>query len=52
LGSRPKARGCKVVGQEKKPMSERKREGMDPHTPKGVETLGVGVPVDSQMFRE
>jgi hypothetical protein len=25
---------------------------MNPHTPKGTPTLGVGVPVDSQIFRE
>jgi hypothetical protein len=33
-------------------MSEGKYEGMNPHTPKGVSTLGVGVLVDSQIFRE
>jgi hypothetical protein len=33
-------------------MSERKCEGMNPHTPKGTSTLGVGVPVDSRMFIE
>jgi len=47
-----KARVCKVVGQERKPRSERKCEGMNPHTPKGASTLGVGVSVDSQMFKE
>jgi len=31
-----KARVGKVVGQEKKPGSERKCEGMNPHTPKGA----------------
>jgi hypothetical protein len=31
---------------------EKKCEGMNPHTPKGASTLGVGVSVDSQMFRE
>jgi len=40
------------VGQERKPESERKCEGMNPHTPKGASTLGVGVLMDSQMFRE
>jgi hypothetical protein len=45
-----KARACKVEGQEKKPESERKCEGMNLHTPKGASTLGVGVPVDFQMF--
>ncbi len=33
-------------------MSEGKCEGMNLHTPKGVSTLGVGVSVDSQIFRE
>jgi hypothetical protein len=33
-------------------MSEGKCEGMNPHTPKGVSALGVGVSVDSQIFRE
>jgi len=47
-----KVRACKVVGQERKLGSERKCEGMNPHTPKGAFTLGVGIPVDSQMFRE
>jgi hypothetical protein len=31
--------------------SARKHEGIDPHTPKGTPTLGVRVPVDSQVFR-
>jgi len=47
-----KARACKVANQERKPRSERKCEGMNPHTPKGASTLGVGILVDSQMFRE
>jgi len=47
LGLATKARACKVAGQEKKPDSERKCEGMNPHTPKGASTLGVGVMVDS-----
>jgi hypothetical protein len=42
-----KTRACKVAGQERKPRNERKCEGMNPHTPKGASTLGVGVPVDS-----
>jgi len=40
------------MGQEKKPGSERKCEGMNPHPPKGASTLGVGVPMDSQMFKK
>jgi hypothetical protein len=52
LGLVTKARACKIAGQERKPRSERKCEEMNHHTPKGVSTLGVGVPMDSQMFRE
>ncbi len=57
LGLATKARGCKVASRERKPRSERKCEGMNPHTPKGASTLGVaplgvGVSVDSRMFRE
>jgi hypothetical protein len=33
-------------------MSEGKCERMNPHTPKGASILGVGVPVDSWMFKE
>jgi len=33
--------GCEP---RKKPESERKCEGMNPHTPKGASTLGGGVP--------
>ncbi len=52
FGLTTKARRCKVAGQERNPENERKCEGMNPHTPKGASTLGVGVPVDSWMFRE
>ncbi len=61
LGSLPKqgARGCKVTGQEGSlrvmphaPGSARECEGIDPHIPKGTRTLGIGVLVDSRMFRE
>jgi len=34
------------------PGSARECEGMGLHTPKGTPTLGVGVPMDSRMFRE
>jgi hypothetical protein len=37
----------KVAGPKKKPGSERKCEVMNPHTPKGASTLGVGVIMDS-----
>jgi hypothetical protein len=30
----------------------RECEGMNPHTPKWAPTLGVGVPMDSQIFKE
>jgi len=33
------------------PGSARKCEGIDPHTPKATPTLRIGVPMDSQMFR-
>jgi hypothetical protein len=59
LGLATKARACKVVGQEESPgikphalESARKCWGIDPHTPKGIPTLGVGVPVDFWMFKE
>jgi len=54
-----KARVYKVAGQEGSPGvmlhaigSARKCEGIDPHNPKGTPTLGVGVPVDSRMFKK
>jgi len=34
------------------PRSVGKCEGMNLHTSKGASTLGVGIPVDSQIFRE
>ncbi len=52
LGLAIKARACKIAGQERKPRNEINCEGINPHTPKRASTLGVGVPVDSQMFRE
>jgi len=41
--------GC---GPKEKPGSEGKCEGMNLHTPKGTSTLGVGLPVDSKIFKE
>jgi hypothetical protein len=52
LGLTTKARGCKVAGQKRKLENEKKCEGMNPHTTKGAPTLGIGVPMDSRMFRE
>jgi len=43
LGLATKARAYKVEGQERKLVSEKKCEGVNPHTPKGASTLGVGV---------
>ncbi len=54
-----KARACEGVGQEGNMGvtfhalgSARKCEGMNPHTPKWAPTLGVGVLMDFQIFRE
>jgi len=59
LGLRPKKKG--LQGCEPKespgvtshiPGSVEKCEGVNPHTPKATPTLGDGVPMDSQNFRE
>ncbi len=54
LGLATKARACKSAGQEgsqgvtfQAPRSAKECDGMNPHTPKGTPTSGVGVPVDS-----
>jgi len=54
-----KARGCKDAGQKGSPRgrphapeSAKECEGIDLHTPKGTPTLGIGVSVDSRMFKE
>jgi len=54
-----KAKACKVAGQEGNlgitphaPGSVGKCERMNPHTPKGTSTLGIGVPMDFWNFRE
>ncbi len=59
LGLATKARACEVGGQEWSPKvtfhvveSVGQCEGMNPHTPKWVPTLGVGVPMDFQIFKE
>ncbi len=53
-----KARACKLVGREGSPRvtlhvlgSVRECKGINPHTPKGVSTLGVEVLMDFQIFR-
>jgi len=52
-------RACKVAGQEGSPgvtphapKSVGKCEGMNLHTPKGASILGVGVLMDSQIFKK
>jgi hypothetical protein len=59
LGLMIKARACKGEGQEGStwatshaPESVGECEGMNLHTPKWALTLGVGVMMDSQIFRE
>ncbi len=57
LGLAIEARDCKVAGQKGSPKvtshapgSVGKCEGMNTHTSKGVSILGIGVPMDSQIF--
>ncbi len=57
LGSQPRA--CKGASQERSSGVEfhalesiGECEGMNPHTPKGAPTLGVGVLVDFWIFRK
>ncbi len=59
LGFVTKAGVCKSASQEGSPGvtfhalgSAKECEGMNPHTPKGTLTLGVGVPVDSRIFKK
>jgi hypothetical protein len=51
LGLRSK-QGLARLRAKRKPGSEGKCEGMNPHTPKGASTLKVGVSMDSQIFKE
>jgi hypothetical protein len=51
FGLATKARDYKGVDQEWSPESEGECEGMNPHTPKWAPTLGVGVPMDSRIFK-
>ncbi len=59
LGSRPRQKGLQGCGPKgslgvtlKTPKSARECEGVSLHTPKATPTLGEGVSVDSQNFRE
>jgi len=50
-----KTRVCKSAGQEGSlgcSQNVGECEGMNPHTLKGVSTLGVEVPMDSQIFKK
>ncbi len=56
--ARDQSKGLQGCRPRRKPRSHttcsesvRKCEGMNPHTLKGASTLGVGVPVDSQIFK-
>jgi len=57
LGFTTKARGLEKCGPKVQPRSHihnlgsvGKHEEMSPHTPKWVPTLGVGIPMDFQIF--
>jgi hypothetical protein len=59
LGFATKVRACKGTSQEGSlgatfhaPKIASECEGMNHHTPKWAPTLGVGIPMDSQMFKE
>ncbi len=59
LGLATKAKACKSAGQKGSLRitfhirgMAKECEKMNPHTPKGIPTLGVGVLVDSRIFRE
>jgi hypothetical protein len=59
LGSRPRQKGLQGCGPKgslgvtlETSGSARECEGVSLHTPKATPTLGKGVPVDSQNFRE
>jgi len=58
LGLVTKAKACKGVGREGSskvtfhaPRSVGKCEEMNQHTPKWAFTLGIGVPMDFQIFK-
>jgi hypothetical protein len=59
FGFATKAKGLQRCGPGKRPGitsytpgSVRKCEGENPHTPKATPTLGDGIPMESQNFRE
>jgi hypothetical protein len=52
LGFMTKVGACKGAGQEGSPRVTSHALGSVGFKPKGAPTLGVGVPVDSRIFRE
>jgi hypothetical protein len=55
LGLATKAKAYKNASHEGSPgvtFHAKECEGMNPHIPKGTPTLGVGIPVDSQICKE
>jgi len=50
LGLRPRQGLARLRAKRGSPRVK-ESVGMNSHTPKGVSTLGVGVSMDSQMFR-
>jgi hypothetical protein len=55
LGSQPKQRHEKVQVEgatRESHLHSQKCEGMNPHTPKWTPTLGVKIPMESQLFIE
>jgi len=51
LGLQPR-QGLARLQAKKKPGSEGKCERMNVHIPKGASTLGVGILVDSRIFKD
>jgi hypothetical protein len=58
LGFMTKVRACKVTGQEGSPKvtshvpgNAKECERMNLHTPKWTPILGIGIPMDSRIFR-
>jgi len=45
-------KGLQGCGPRGKLESEKKCEGMNPHTPKGASTLRIGALMDSRIFKE
>jgi hypothetical protein len=55
LGLRPRQRHGRVQAENatlESHLHSQECEGMNPHTPKWTSTLGVGIHVESQIFKE